>query len=467
MKKIVLISIISSYLILNFHNVEASEFLQQATKGWKAGIARIVITPEQSMWLAGYGGRDHASEGTIHDLWAKALVLEDASGKQVVLVTTDLLGFPKNMSDRIRDQLNSKFHLSRAQVILSSSHTHSGPVLQNALFDVYPLDMQERTKIEQYSNKLEDQIVALVGKALNSMKPVQIFAQNGVTRFQVNRRTNVEATLDRQTYLNGPNDFAVPVIKVLNEAGELIAVAFGYACHATVLDIYKWSGDYPGFAQLELEKSHPGVTALFFQGAGADMNPLPRRSVTLAQQYGRELAAAVERVLSEDMRKLPSKISTAYSEVELSLNTPPTKEELSKIAEQFSDFHKRWAMHMLEIIGRGESLRTSYPYPVQVWMLGDQPIIILGGELVIDYAIQLKRIFGLNIFVMGYSNDVMAYIPSVRVIREGGYETAASQIIYGLPATWKANIETLIFYEVLKTAEKAGVPQPESKLIEK
>ena len=100
-------------------------------------------------------------------------------------------------------------------------------------------------------------------------------------------------------------------------------------------------------------------------------------------------------------------------------------------------------------------------------MLGDQPVISLGGELVIDYAIQLKRIFGQHIFVMGYSNDVMSYIPSVRILREGGYEAASSQVVYGMPSTWKADIETLIMYEALKVAEKAGVPQPVSRIIEK
>jgi len=138
------------------------------------------------------------------------------------------------------------------------------------------------------------------------------------------------------TDLNGPNDYAVPVLKVMNEAGNLMAVVFGYACHATVLSIYHLSGDYPGFAQIELEKMHPGITAMFFQGAGADQNPLPRRTVYLAQQYGRELAAAVDRVLSEEMRILAPSISTAYSEIRLPLSKPPTREELMKMEEESS-----------------------------------------------------------------------------------------------------------------------------------
>ena len=453
------------FVILPFYDVEASNDGDENAGGWKAGVARVVITPEESMWMAGYASRDHPAEGTLHDLWAKALALEDAAGNRAVLVTTDLLGFPKDMSHRIRDRLEKKYDLSRDQVILNSSHTHTGPVLQNALYDIYPLDDGERQKIERYSSDLEGQIVSLVGDALASIEPARLYSKNGVTRFQVNRRNNDSELLDRQTDLSGPNDYAVPVIKVEDEEGELMAVAFGYACHPTTLSFYKWSGDYPGFAQLELEKSHPGATAFFFQGAGGDQNPLPRRSVPLARQYGQELASAVERVLNEDMRELPPRLSTAYSEVELSLSSLPSEEELAELAEDASGYQKRWASRLLEKLKRGESLKSSYPYPVQVWRLGDQPVVSLGGELVIDYTIRLKRIFGQDLFVMGYSNDVMAYIPSVRILREGGYEGASSQMVYGLPATWQAGIETKIIQEVMDLARQAEVTMPESELI--
>jgi hypothetical protein len=465
MRKLILLQIFLSFLTLSFLYAETSIDPDENTDEWKAGLARLVITPEQPMWLAGYAARNHPSEGTMHDLWAKALVLEDLNGERAVLITSDLLEFPKKLSDHIRDRLEDQFSLSRSQIILSSSHTHSGPVLSGALYDIYPLDSDQLEKIDQYSGKLADQIVKLVGGALSSMQPAQLYAQNGVVRFQVNRRNNPAATLTRQTQLQGPNDYAVPVIKVVDEAGGLMAIAFGYACHPTVLDGYEWSGDYPGFAQIELEKSYPGTVALFFQGTGADMNPLPRRSVALAQQYGEELAAAVRRVLNEDMRELPSNLSTAYSEIDLELNDPPTPEELSQMIRESTGFQKQWAVRMLGKINRGEPFRTSYPYPVQVWNLGNQPIICMGGEVLVDYTISLKRIFGEDIFVMGFSNDGMAYIPSVRVLREGGYEGALSQIVYGLPGTWKANIESKIIQEVMTLADEADVKMPESKLI--
>jgi hypothetical protein len=456
---------ISAFFILTLVCLSAFSVFGQSgnTPGWKAGVARVVITPEQSMWMAGYAAREHPSEGKLHDLWIKALALEDSGGKRGVLLTADLLGFPKKMSDRIRDRVEKKYGLTRSQVVLSCSHTHSGPVLNDALFDIYPLDKEQLERVEKYSAWLEDQVVSLVGKALSSMAPALLFARNGVTRFEVNRRNNIESEMPTQTELKGPSDYAVPVIKVANEKGEVVAIVFGYACHATVLDQYMWSGDYPGYSQIELEKSFPGATAMFFQGAGSDQNPLPRRTVPLAVQYGKELAAAVERILNEDMPKLNSSLSVAYAEVSLPLNNPPTEQELVKMTNEFTSFQKRWAERMLDETRRGVKFISSYPYPVQVWKLGDQPLFVLGGELAVEYAIELKRLFGTEIFVMGYSNDVMAYIPSETILGEGGYEGEVSQRVYGLPSLWKPGIEKLILDQAAGLAEKAGV----AKMIKK
>ena len=462
MKRTIHISTFSIFFILLLFSADAICDTNQKPSKWKAGVARIVITPEHSMWMAGYAARDHQSEGTLHDLWAKALAIEDADGKQAVLITTDLLGFPKALSDQIRNRLETEFKLSRAQIILNSSHTHSGPVLKDALTGIYPLDQHQLNTIEQYSNKLADQIVALVGKAFRSMEPADIYAQNGVTRFQVNRRNNHESTLSTQTELKGPNDHAVPVIKVVDKHGDLMAVAFGYACHSTVLNGYEWSGDYPGFAQIELEKSHRGTTALFFQGAGADQNPLPRRSVGLARQYGKELAAAVERVLEEDMRKLSPNLSTSYSEIDLPLNPPPSKDELIEISQRSSAYQKKWAENIIDKIENDESIISSYPYPLQVWHIGDQIVVNMGGEVVVEYTNKLKQIFGQDIFVIGYSNDVMAYIPSTTILEEGGYEDLISQMVYGLPGTWNHDIESMIIQEIVRLSEQADIPQSES-----
>lgn len=454
MKKIISLLLLPFFLILIFENTYANNNFENTYAGWKAGVASAIITPDEPMWLAGYANRNHPSEGTLNDLWIKALALQDADGNQSVLVTMDLEEIPKIFSDRIKDQLKIKFSLSKAQIILNVSHTHSSPVLEN-FDDVYLLDSIQILRIKKYTGGLEEMIVELVGKAFRSMESVQLYSGNGVARFQVNRRNNNELTLNLQTQLNGPNDYAVPVIKVVNGSGKIMAIAFGYACHNTVLDGYKWSGDYAGFAQSELEKIYPGATALFFQGCGGDQNPLPRRRVALAQQYGETLAFAVASVLKEDMRELPPHLYTSYREIKIPLATAPTKEELEKMAKEFSGYQQRWAARQLDKLNRGESLMTSYPYPLQIWRLGDQTMMMLGEETVIEYDIQLKRIFGQDLFVLGYSNQVAAYIPSTAIITEGGYEGASSVMTTDLPSTWAPDIEITILSQMVQLAKEA------------
>lgn len=449
----------------SFNHTHARIGPRQDSTQWKAGVSKIDITPKDPIWMAGYGGRDHPSEHVIHPIWIKALALEDVSGKQAVLITADLLAMPKGLSDQIRSGLKERYGLEKSQIIINSSHTHSGPVLENSLSDIYPMNEEQKDRVSQYSEEVVADMFRLVEAAFASLQPAHLFVENGVTRFQVNRRNNSENSLLQQTELRGPNDYAVPVIKVANGAGEIMAIAFGYACHPTVLADYGISGDYPGFAQIELEKNYPGAVALFFQGAGADQNPLPRRSVLLAQQYGKSLAAAVERVLTEEMRTLEPRIQTAYSEIDLALAPPPSMETLSKFISSASGYQKRWATRMKEEREQGLPVLGAYPFPIQVWKLGDQPIMTLGGETVVAYAIQLKKIFGQDLIVMGYSNDVMGYIPSTTILREGGYEGASSQIVYGMPSTWAANLEIEILHEFLQLAEKVGVPKVHARLL--
>ncbi|MCE5346639.1 MAG: neutral/alkaline non-lysosomal ceramidase N-terminal domain-containing protein [Bacteroidales bacterium] len=466
MKKIVFLPVISIFLFLTSQSAFASGDLQKSAKHWKAGVARIDITPQVPMVMSGYAGRDSACVKKLHSLWAKALAFEDAGNHRVVLVTMDLAFLTRTMSDTIKNRIKRKYNLDQSQVILSWSHTHTGPLVRaEDFYDFLNTPPEEIAKVEDYSDKLEDKLVNIAGKALETMVPVRVFSGNGVARFAVNRRNNVESTLNPSTQLSGPVDHSVPVIKVTTTSGEMLAVVFGYACHATTLNGYQWSGDYPGFAQIYLEQTFPGTTAMFFAGSGADQNPLPRRTVGLARQYGKTLAAAVEAKISEPMHELEPAIVSKYTEINLPYTTLPTRAELEKSAAESSNYKKKWASRVLANLERDKTLPAGYPhYPVQIWRLGDQNLVALGGEVVVDYSLRLKQIMGQDIFVMSYANDEVYYIPSTRVLREGGYE-GVDVLIYGhRPSTWKANIESLIIQGTLELAEQAGIELPESKL---
>src|SRR5205085_458145 len=142
-------------------------------------------------------------------------------------------------------------------------------------------------------DKLRSNLIAVADDALKALAPAKLSWGNGEATFAVNRRNNKEAEVPRLQQLGeltGPIDHQVPVLRVTDSEGKIKAIVFGYACHSTVLSFYKWSGDYPGFAQLDLEQRHPGVVAMFWAGCGGDQNPLPRRTVELAHKYGDMLA---------------------------------------------------------------------------------------------------------------------------------------------------------------------------------
>ncbi|HOF21043.1 MAG TPA: hypothetical protein PLO24_07300 [Bacteroidales bacterium] len=322
-----------------------------------------------------------------------------------------------------------------------------------------PFSPAEREKIISYSRDLEDKIVKLTGEALNSMTAVKIFSGQGIARFAVNRRINRERTTVNELAfeLEGPVDHSVPVIKVEKASGQLLAVVFGYACHNTTLSFYQISGDYAGFAQTELEKTYPGATAMFFAGCGADQNPLPRRTVSYAIQYGKTLAAAVETVLSEPMKELSSAIETKYSEIELGFSDPPpTRNDLLQALPKLAATSYPGpgkAENLLYRLGQGEKLKSSYDYPVQFWRLGEQKLVILASEVVVDYSVRLKEILGSDTFIMAYANEGMGYIPSARVLREGDYE---AEICPNFSGTWAADIEMKIISGVMELAGQAG-----------
>lgn len=425
---------------------------------WRAGVAKAKITPPQPMWMAGYASRDRPAEGTRTELWAKTLLLEDAQGDRGLLVTLDLVGIDRKLSVSICEQLAADYGLSRDQIVIATSHTHTGPVVgQNLAPMHYALaPAQEQQKIDEYAVWLQDQIVDAARRAIANLEDCTLTHGMGRTSFAVNRRNNrPEGDVpQRRTAgeLVGPDDHDVPVLAVRNGAGKLTALVFGYACHSTVLSDYQWSGDYPGFAQLELERLHPDCQAMFWAGCGADQNPLPRRTGMLAEHYGRRLADAVDAVLlTQAMDELKPDLESAYAEIDLQLAELPTRQSLQSTVESGNRYEQSRARMLLEQIDAGTPLAATYPYPISVWKLDDVSLVSLGGEVVVDYALRLKsEQSGRVLWVAGYANDVMAYIPSRRVLREGGYEGATSMVYYGLPTTWAPTIENAIVKEVTR-----------------
>jgi hypothetical protein len=432
----------------------------RAADSWQAGAAKANITPKQFMWMAGYASRDHVAEEKLTDLWAKALVLRDPQGNAIALITLDLIGVDRPLSQSICQKLMEKHGLKREQIAINCSHTHTGPVVARNLRPMHYLQLSDEQKklVDDYATFLEESVVKVVDDAFNRLVPSQITWGSGRATFATNRRTNVEAKvpeLRELGQLKGPNDHDVPVLAVRTLEGRLRAVAFGYACHATVLSSFQWSGDYPGFAQLALEERHPDTVALFWAGCGGDQNPLPRRTAELAKHYGQMLAVSVEAVLAAPMTPIGDTLSASYQEIDLPLGTLPTREDLVRDTRSKDKYIAARATTLLEDVDAGRAVPASYPYPISVWKLGPEvQWVFLGGEVVIDYAVRIKNeLQGSKTWVAGYSHDVMAYIPSRRVLTEGGYEGGGAMVYYGLPAPWSPEVEEKIVQEVHRQAQ--------------
>jgi len=340
------------------------------------------------------------------------------------------------------------------RVLLNSSHTHSGPVIEKSLVNIYPLDGTDQLeKIKNYTERLEEKVFQSIRESVSKLTPANLYYGKGIARFAVNRRNNKASEIESSYEFKGPVDYNVPVLFAKSvEGNSIITLVCSYACHGTVLADYYWCGDYPGFAQIELQNMYPGSVSIFLAGCGADIDPMPRLKLSLARQYGKELACAVESVVDNNAQEVSSYLSTSLEMATLELEQPISKEELEQIANDPTqvDYKFRSARYLLRELSEGKSFPTSYDYPVQVWNLGGIPHVALGGEVVIDYVVFSKQRFGNNVIVLGYSNDMMSYIPSVRVLHEGGYEGGDFQIGYGLPAKWKESIEERILSAVEK-----------------
>jgi hypothetical protein len=430
---------------------------------WKAGVAVKAITPTESMWMAGYGNRNKPSEGKLTELYVKALALQDPAGGKLVLLTSDLVGISRDLSEAVVAEVHKRTGLPRERLMLTVSHTHCGPVLARSLQDMYDMPESERAKIAPYTAKVRGWMVETIVQALDNLKPARLSIGKGTARFAVNRRKPTDKGFTNDANPGGPVDHDVPVLRVDSPDGSLRAVVMGYACHNTTLQFYQWCGDYAGFAQMYLEEKHPGATALFFSGCGADANPLPRSKVELCQKYGHDLADAVESVLASKLTPIQGNSAARYATIALPFDEMPSKDKLNAdlLSKQYTV--RTRAQRLLKTLKEEGKLEDQYRYyPVQVWRLGDQLTwVALGGEVVVDYSLRLKKELGSNptLWVTAYANDVMAYIPSARVLKEGGYEGDTSMIPYGLPTKWGPPIEEKIVAKVQELVKEVRGPE--------
>jgi Neutral/alkaline non-lysosomal ceramidase. len=439
----------------------------QLPAAFRAGTARIKITPDTPIWLSGYASRTHPSEGVLQDLWAKALALDDGKKGRIAIVTIDVIGMPRSISEVVGARVLKAHGLERSQLLLNTSHIHTGPVLWPNLKSMFLLSPQDEQTLQRYANKLTDDLVTVVGAAIGDLEPAKVAYSSGQVGFAMNRREPTPKGIKLGVNPQGPVDHSVPVLKVAKSNGAIKAVLFGYACHNTTLggDIYQITGDYAGTAQADIEKAIPGASAMFLMLAGADQNPNPRGKLEYVQQHGQALADEVLRALSAKSEPVGGPIRTALEVTELAL-APHTREQFEQMKSDPNRVKAKLAEDMLRAYDERKPMRT-VPYPVQAVRMGkDLLLLALGGEVVVDYDLRAKREFPKQKLIFaGYSNDVMSYIPSARVLKEGGYEAVDSMVYYGMPGSYAPDVEDRVFTAIHQVAKRVGSNEPAEYLL--
>ena len=295
-------------------------------------------------------------------------------------------------------------------------------------------------------------------------------------------------------------------------APRTVAVVFGYACHATTLDINLVSNDWVGCASLAIEKAAPGCTAFFATGCGGDQNPGARRHVSLCELWGLQVAREVARLCGDAARTraiAPQGLRCASATIALPFARLPTEAELEAAATGESncptllpdgadpvaleklnattnasflhlivDARKQWAaiiknrLYPHTIGGGGSGGLGPVPghdeeaFEMSCWRLGPATgsggltWFALAGEPTIDYALALKKSGEEEgaVFATGYCNGSPGYIPSERVLKEGGYEGGESMLWHGSPARWADGVEARVLEGCAAVRAACGGP---------
>lgn len=403
---------------------------QGAETGWEAGAASIVITPEQPMYLEGYVPAKIASE-KVHDVYAKALALSDPAGNRVVIVTADLIGYDYGFTAGIAEEVKKKFGLPREAILFNASHTHSGPAIFPAEWQrIYGYTPEEVEKVTAYIGWARERFVRVIGDALSGMKPAVVsFASAQPVPFAMSRRFPTETGISYHStpatqYPGGSRDDTVPVLRVSSPDGKVRAVLFGYACHPITMSFDKFCGDYPGFAQRYIEEAYPGAVALFMQGCGGELVPNARYQIEYAMGHGRALFDAVKSALEGPQTPVTGPLACAYTETTLNLQPAPDRKTLEEQAKSDNAVIRNKAAFLLETLDKNGKIESSIRCPLQAIRFGKELLLVgISGETVVEYAAALKS-ENLTQFtwVAGYCNYVYAYLPTWRILKEGGYE---------------------------------------------
>jgi len=416
----------------------------------------VDITPNQGEELAGYPHYARNNTGAHDPLYAACMYLENG-GTEVAMVTLDLLFFSKQHTKKVREIVERECGIKGQNVMISCSHTHSGPWASGRL-DIESLE-EGKGQPEEYVKELIEKVAGIIIKAKKEAFDAAFLsgtvvcgAESGVGG---NRRLP-----------GGPHDPLVSVMAVKDTKDVIRGIFVNYTLHPTF--IHEWStvctADYPAYIRIQLNELEKDAVVGFAQGASGNQSSRYYRqgeSYDEAERVGRTLAKAAYTVIEKEEWKTELDIRTAGTEIEVPIRDFGTEEELieqmnhdKKVYEElyakYGDSKVReeyylWQNANLKLLGsedqlgyvrmhkRGvkiELLEEEAPAEVQVFRLGDTCVVGAQGEIFVEYALYVKAMAGFGKVIFNeLANGVLpGYLYTPESLVTGGYETDTSML---------------------------------------
>ncbi|WP_048811019.1 neutral/alkaline non-lysosomal ceramidase N-terminal domain-containing protein [Thermococcus gammatolerans] len=402
---------------------------------------KVEITPEKPMPMAGYALRKGRSVGTLDPLYAKALYLEEE--RPAVIISLDLVRVDNELYREIARKVSEILDLPKESVLVSATHTHSGPEVSTSFWNSVGLDENEVKLVEEYRNFLVERIGALV----ESLQPKsgELYAGSAEVRGVSSNRVSEDGPLDRECVFL---------------FSEREAIALNFACHPTVLpaENRKFSGDLAGAIARLFESKFR--TAMFLNGAAGNVSTrFTRRAQTpdevlrLARLFYEQVAPSFGRA-----HRVSGAINVEWRNLKLKLREFPPVETVEKLER---DALRRWkesvnaplpVRRMLEsnylgvkILKRRLSLLESIEsidFRIAKMSIGrDLVALFVPAELFVEYQIAVKEASTYRYtMLVGYSNGYWGYVPYGET-GDSTYEMAVSLVH---PDEYDRILETLV-----------------------
>jgi hypothetical protein len=421
-----------------------------------AGAARVNITPYIGAFMAGFGGRDHGSEGVHDELHARAIVLQ-AGESTAGLVACDLIGLSEQSVAAVREHVERATGLAGDHVMVACTHTHSGPtvgILRHPGLDLELVHVTER--------KIAGAVIA----AYRSMGEATLGCGTGRTRIGINRR---ERRADGSTVLGknpgGTIDETVGVLRLDDAAGKPLAVAVTHPCHPVVLGggNYIITADYPGQMAAFLETVYPGAVCPFLNGTGGNINPVPvGGTFEDARRLGTILGAEALQVAESIETRADVTVAVAQKVVAAPLAALPPADELRQRVEAReglgADYLLGWVRDALAEYDKPQ-LETTKPLELQGLRLGPCLLISTPGETFVEIGMAVRAASPLpHTFVLGYTNGNVGYIQTASAFEEGGYEVESAYKFYYGPYCFAPGVEQAATAGAIELARSLATP---------